>query len=369
VLQTPLRALATLRPNVPAVVLVASAVSTVVFSATPFLIPGIADVEGVPVGRVGLISTLQLGGFVVSSWGAGRILRPRRRVMVIAILLGLVANVASGLVGFSLLLPLRFLAGISLGTVAWISWSEVFGDEDRSGDVAVVGPIVGSVAAPVIASVIDASGPEQLFFLLGALHLVPLVFIRTARFAAPERPRSERHRPVPAAFVLLVALGLLTLGGNSVFVFAGAIGSGDIGLSPIAVALVFSLNSLASIPSARRRGPHRHAGQWVGVAAAMAVLVASIHHPVVFTLALGVWGFAFWMGVPAAFALLARNSRYPAERAGDSQAYMALGRVVGPLVGGALYEVHPTMLGVVGGGIMVVAAVTFAVIDRRTPSD
>ena len=168
-LQTPLRALATLRPNVPAVVLVASAVSTVVFSATPFLIPGIADVEGVPVGRVGLISTLQLGGFVVSSWGAGRILRPRRRVMVIAILLGLVANVASGLVGFSLLLPLRFLAGISLGTVAWISWSEVFGDEDRSGDVAVVGPIVGSVAAPVIASVIDASGPEQLFFLLGGI--------------------------------------------------------------------------------------------------------------------------------------------------------------------------------------------------------
>ncbi|MEL0040199.1 MAG: hypothetical protein VW685_02700 [Ilumatobacter sp.] len=132
---------------------------------------------------------------------------------------------------------------------------------------------------------------------------------------------------------------------------------------------MFSLNSLASIPSARRRGPHRHAGQWVGVAAAMAVLVASIHHPVVFTLALGVWGFAFWMGVPAAFALLARNSRYPAERAGDSQAYMALGRVVGPLVGGALYEVHPTMLGVVGGGIMLVAAVTFAVIDRRTPSD
>jgi hypothetical protein len=48
---------------------------------------------------------------------------------------------------------------------------------------------------------------------------------------------------------------------------------------------------------------------------------------------------------------------------------MALGRVVGPLVGGALYEVHPTMLGVVGGGIMLVAAVTFAVIDRRTPSD
>ena len=366
--QTPLRALTTLRPNVPAVVLVASAVSTVVFSSTPFLIPGIADAEGVSVGRVGLISTLQLGGFVVSSWGAGRIFRPRRRIMVIAILLGLLANVASGLVGFTLLLPLRFLAGVSLGTVAWISWSEVFGDEDRTGDVAVIGPVVGSIASPVVASVIDVSGPSRLFFLLGALHLVPLLFIRTARFAAPARPRSERHRPAPTALVLLLALGLLTLGGNSVFIFAGAVGSGDIGLSPLAVALVFSLNSLASIPSARRRGPHHHAGLWTGVTAAMAVLVASIHHPAVFVIALGVWGFAFWMGVPAAFALLARNSRYPAERAGDSQAYMALGRVIGPLLGGALYEVHPTMLGVVGGGIMAIAAATFAVVDRRTAS-
>jgi len=366
VFQTPLRALATLRPNVPAVVLVASAVSTVVFTSTPFLIPGLADSEGVPVGRVGLISTLQLGGFVVSSWGAGRLFRPRRSVMVAAILLGLVANIASGLVGFSALLPLRFLAGISLGTVAWISRSEVFGDDDRTGDVAVIGPVVGSIASPIVASVIDVSGPGRLFFLLGALHLVPLAFIRTARFAAPHRLRSERHRPAPAALVLLLALGLLTLGGNSVFVFAGAVGAGDIGLSPIAVAFVFSLNSLASIPSARRRGPHRHAGFWTGVTAAMAVLVAAVHHPVVFVLALIVWGYAFWMGVPAAFALLARNSRYPAERAGDSQAYMALGRVVGPLVGGALYEFHPTMLGVVGGGVMALAALTFSIVDRRT---
>ena len=59
-----------------------------------------------------------------------------------------------------------------------------------------------------------------------------------------------------------------------------------------------------------------------------------MRNPVVFSVALILWGFVFFMGIPAAFALLAARSNFPEERAGDAQAVMALGRVFGPLLGG-----------------------------------
>jgi len=97
----------------------------------------------------------------------------------------------------------------------------------------------------------------------------------------------------------------------------------------------------------------------------MAVLVGSVHTPVAFWIALPLWGFSFWMGVPGAFSLLAERSRYPNERAGDAQAVMAAGRVVGPLVGGALYTISPSVLGAVGGGVMAAAGFAMLYIEWR----
>ena len=129
--------------------LAATAVSTVVFSATPFLVKGVAVDQNVDVSTVAIISTAQLGGFMLTSWGAGRLLRPRRRVMVIALVFGLLANAASALTPwFSLLVGIRFVSGISLGLISWIAWSEAFGDEEKVGDVAVIGPIVGTISSP-----------------------------------------------------------------------------------------------------------------------------------------------------------------------------------------------------------------------------
>ncbi|MFQ5556284.1 MAG: hypothetical protein ACE5GB_02055 [Acidimicrobiales bacterium] len=69
------------------------------------------------------------------------------------------------------------------------------------------------------------------------------------------------------------------------------------------------------------------------------------------------WGFAFWMAVPAVFSLLASRSRYPEERAGDAQAMLAIGRVGGPLLGGVLIDgPGTTTLGVVACAIIFVAA-------------
>lgn len=365
-LQAPVRLLFAFRPQVPAGVLSATAVSTVVFAATPFLVKGVSVDQDVDVATVGIISTAQLAGFMLTSWGAGRFLRARRRMMVIAVVIGFAANMASALAPwFSLLVGVRFLSGISLGLIAWIAWAEAFGNDEKVGDVAVIGPLVGIVSAPLVATVIDLSGTDLLFAILAVLQLVPLAFIRTMQLDAASRPRQERHRPTRAAAAILACLATITFGGSAVFVFAGVIGQDDVGLGALAVAFVFSCNALASVPSARYRGKRKLPGFWMMMTGAMAITVGTIQHPVAFWIALPVWGFCFWMGTPGAFSLLAERSHYPEERAGDAQAIMAAGRMLGPLLGGVLYSASAVWLGVVGGSIMATAGLAMVYVEWR----
>jgi MFS transporter, DHA1 family, chloramphenicol resistance protein len=366
-LQTPVRVVFNLRPRIPAGVLVSLAVSTVVFSATPFLVPAVAADREVSVGLAGAMSTAQLVGFVTATWGAGRFLRPRRRVMVVAALLGATAQAAAAFSPwFAGVIGAHVVSGLALGLVSWISWAEVFGDDERVGDVAVIGPVVGTVASPILAVALDATGPSWLFLLLAAANLVPLAFVRGTRLEAAQRPHRERHRPTRAAAVILVCLGVITFGGSSVFVFAGAIGAEDVGLGPLAVSLAFSANAIAGIPTARFRGRRRLAGGWMGITGLCAVLVAGVHTPIVFWAAMACWGAAFWMGIPGAFSLLAERSRYPEERAGDAQAVMALGRVFGPLAGGALVSnVSVEALALMGGGAMLAASLVLLYVEAR----
>lgn len=365
-LQAPVRLVVALRPNIPAGVFTATAVSTVVFSATPFLIPAIAADRGLDVGLVGIISTAQLGGFVLATTFAPRRFRPRRRMMVTAIVLGVLANLLSAAAPtFSVLVGARFVSGLSLGLIAWIAWAEVFGDNERVGDVAIIGPIIGTVASPIVALLADRSGPDWLFVVLAALYLVPAVFTRGMRLEAAKRPRRQRHRPTRAAFAILVALGLITFGGSAAFIYIGAIGTELVGLSPFVVSLAFSANAIAGLPSARYRGLRPLAGLWLSVTGLSALMVCTVHEPPVFWTFMIAWGFAFWMGIPGAFALLAERSNYPDERAGDAQAVMASGRVFGPLVGGALYEIGPEMLGIGAGAVMLSGAAILVYAEWR----
>lgn len=368
--QAPVRLLFTLKPKIPAGVLAAVAVSTVVFAATPFLVKGVAVDQNVDVSTVAVISTAQLGGFMLTSWGAGRFLRPRRRVMVISLLIGLAANAASALTPwFSLLVGIRFISGISLGLISWIAWSEVFGDDEKVGDVAVIGPVVGTLSAPLIAMLIDVSGTDLLFLVLAALHLLPLPFIRETRLVAGTRTHRQRHRPTRAAAAILACLGVTTLGGSAVFVFAAVIGQDDIGLSALAVSFAFSANALAGVPSARYRGNRPLPGLWMTLTGVAALLMATVHEPIVFWLALPTWGFAFWMGIPGVYSLLAERSNYPEERAGDAQAIMAAGRVIGPLMGGALYAWSVPALGIIGGGLMALSGLMMVYVEWRIRPD
>lgn len=363
----PLRLLAAAKPTVPAALLTAIATSTAVFAATPFLLPSVADEFDVTVGTAGLMSTTQLAGFVVASWVGGRFLRPVRTIFVVGAMLGALANLGSAAAPtFEVLAALRFVSGLSLGFAAWIAWQAAFGDADKTGDVAVVGPLVGVLVSPVIAIVLESAGLRWLFVLLAVVTAVPLAFARQVPRVDRLRPHRTRHAATRAARAILVALCALTLGGSSVFVYAAAIGVELDGLSPVTVSLLFSGNALASIPSARWTGRRGPAGVWFLLTAICALTIAVSRSGLLFSVAIVGWGFVFFMGVPAAFALLAARSNFPEERAGDAQAVMALGRVFGPLLGGALYTTGSTgSLGIVTASVMSVGAILLLYVDRQ----
>jgi hypothetical protein len=151
-----------------------------------------------------------------------------------------------------------------------------------------------------------------------------------------------------------------------VFVYGAAIGTEANGMSALTVALIYSANAVASIPAAKWYGPRGPAGVWFVGAAICAFSVAGVRSSVVFSVALIGWGFVFFMGVPAAFGLLAARSNVPEERAGDAQAVMALGRVFGPLLGGVFIGAGAFgWLAVVSASILALAGATLLFVDRR----
>jgi DHA1 family inner membrane transport protein len=365
--QAPVRLLAAARPSVPAALLVAIASSTAVFAATPFLLPAVSDAYDVAVSTAGWMSTAQLAGFVVASWVGGRFLRPVRSVFVVGTLIGVLANLGSAVApSFELLTVMRFASGLSLGFAAWIAWQAAFGDSEKTGDVAVVGPLVGMVMSPLIVLLLETIGLRWLFVILAAITATPLIWTRQVARTDRLRPHRTRHTPTRAARAILFALGAITLGGSSVFVYSAAIGKDLDGLSPLTVSLLFSGNAVAAIPSARWTGRRGPAGVWFLATALCALAIAASRSGLIFGVALVGWGFVFFMGIPAAFNLLAERSSFPEERAGDAQAMMALGRVFGPIMGGALLAAGSEVtLGLVSAAVMSFGACLLLYVDRK----
>ncbi len=365
-MQVPVRLLQAARVDVAPAMLSVIAASTIVFISTPFLITPIAAEFGVSTGSVGWISTAQLAGFVAASWFAGRFLRPSRRVFLVIAVLGASANAISTFMpNLPALGIARFGSGIALGLAAWFGWQAAFGDRKKTGDVAAVGPLVGVATTPLIAFLANEHGADWVFALLTCTSALPLVFAYQVADAG-DLPRARRRRPATgAAKVILVALTLVTFGGSSVFVFAAAIGLESVGVTSAAITATFTANAIVGIPAAKWTGSRGRAGFWYLGTATLALLIASTSQDWIYVPALIAWGFVFFMGTPAAFTLLAERSRFPEERAGDAQAVMALGRVFGPLMGGALYSGGTSLaLGLAAAGSLTVAATLLVAVDR-----
>lgn len=369
-MQAPFRLLRVARPDTGAGLLAATAVSTAVFTATPISLAAIADRFAVGAGTAGLFSAAQLALFVVGSWSAGRLLQPGPTPFRLSLVLLAAANLASALTGvFVVFVVLRGAAGLALGTLTWLAWSQVFGHDERQGDIAVVGPITGVAASPLFGVLLEIGDDRTVFVFLAALSLVPL-FATPAFDTLPVTTSGRRSRAVPQAMVLIAALTLMTLGGSAVFVFGGVILIDEVGMSAGTLSLVFAANALASIPSARWRGPRPFAGLWMIVTGVCALALGFITEPWMAWPVLTVWGFAFWAAIPGVFSLLAERSSHPADRAGDAQAAMAAGRAAGPLVGGALVSAWSFgALALVGSLVMASGGVLALATERRRPAD
>ena len=205
----------------------ALAASTLVFTATPLILRPLSVEYGITIGAVGLISTAQLAGFVLASWFAGRFLHPGRSLFVTLCIGGTAANLVSAFSpNLAVLCGARMVCGLTLGLAAWFGWHAAFCDEKRIGDLSVVGPIVGALGSPLIAVVVAQTNVRGVYLLLAGLTAFPLLLSHQVASSGSVSQRSTvRHRPTRAAVAILIALGMITLSGSAVFVFAAAIGS------------------------------------------------------------------------------------------------------------------------------------------------
>lgn len=358
----PTRVMQAVRPQASPGVMAGAAVVAATFAATPFLLPDVASRLSVDIGDTGLLSAAQVGSFGVASFLSGRVLRPRKRLHYGSLVLVGLSTLGSALAPTFLLLVLtRVAAGFGLGMLTWIAWADATRFSRGIGEVAVVAPLTATLASPPLGWLTEVGGYPWVFTALAMLALAATF----ARVDFGELPRVGRNVSQSRSNrLLLAALLVLSLGGSSVFIFSGATAIAVHGMSPTMVAWALSLNAITGVLATRVTAKPGVAGLWVLGTAASALVIGVFASPWIFFVALAVWGFAFWMAIPAIFELLVQKSRMPSERIGDAQAAMAVGRVLGPVVGGlALGAGQFGRLSAVGAGAILVAAVVVGIIE------
>ena len=361
----PVRVVLALRENSQVGSLAAVVAVSALFAATPFVIPAVALEYGVSIGRSGLLSAAQVGGFAAAAFLAGRRLRTHRAYLIGGALATSAFNLLSAFAPtFEILLVLRVLAGAAAGLLVWLAWSKAMRSSGALRDVASAGPVTVLVSAPILAYAAAEGGPSGVYILLAVISL-PAAVLR-ADFIGYRTKRLGLSLS-RSNVVLLVALGMATLAGSSLFVFGGAIGV-DIGLSTFVVSLGFSGNALAGLVAARRTAGDRPEAIWILGTAVCAGLVAFGGNAVLFLVGITLWGFFFWRATPTILRSIASWSLAPDERVGDAQSSMALGRALGPAIASIL--VADGSYGAVGAmaviGLVVSASTVLAVgIYRR----
>jgi DHA1 family inner membrane transport protein len=329
----PVRLFFALRSNPDPGVLGAVVAVAALFAATPFVIPAVAVDYDVTIGRSGLLSSAQVGGFALMAFVAGRRLRTSRTYLVVGSMAAFVLNMLSALApNFTALLVLRILAGAAAGLLVWLAWSNAMRVSGALRNVAAAGPMTVLVSVPILAWIVTEFGSSGVYLTLAVISLVPALL--PAEFAGYRRER-QRVSPSRSNVVLVIALGMGTMAGSALFVYGAAIGLST-GLSPFAVSLGYSANALAGLIGARRPAKDRPGSVWIFGIALCAALVAFSDSPVWFLVGITLWGFCFWMATPTILRAIAAWSLAADERVGDAQSSMAVGRALGPAIGAVL---------------------------------
>lgn len=322
------------RSGAPLALIAATAAVTLLFSSTPFLIPPISEHYGVSEGTAGAISVVQVGAFAAANFIFPRLLRPNGRILRASAAALVVLNVLSAFAGFfSVLVTLRFFAGLAAGTMTWLTWTNAMKRKRSMSSVAATGPVAALVAAPLV-SIVARQGDDAVFLFL-ALVTVPAVVLW-----APVSGRRRAKGVISGSRsnrILLVSLFALTFFGSSVFINQTIVARDIHGLSSLAASLAFSLNAAGGLLGARLSAHHRYPG-WFLASMGPAMVLSVLGPTPFFYIGMAWWGFAFWMGVPGVLQMLVDRSLEPTERAGDGQGVLALGRAGGPAFGGVFVD-------------------------------
>lgn len=314
------------------------------YAATPFLIPVVAERYGVSEGAVGAVSVAQVGAFAAANFILPRLLTPSGRILRISAAVLLVLNLASAIPSiYGALVAIRLVAGFAAGAMTWLTWTSAMQERTSMAAVASTGPVTVLIGAPLVAAA--AGYGDRAVYVLLALVTIPAVIL-TAQVAGERRThgllsRSRSNR------ILLLALGIATLFGSALFINETLVARDIHGLSGLTASLAFSLNAAGGLLGARLSTRHRRPG-WMIVLIAPAALMTVMGPPVFFFIGMALWGFAFWMAIPGVLQMLSDRSLSPEERAGDAQGLMAVGRSLGPVLGGTFVNVDSLVtLGVV----------------------
>jgi len=361
----PTRSLYSLRPGAPVPLLLAAVSVTAMFAATPFLIPTLAERYNVTEGFAAAISVVQVGAFALITLTVPRLLAPSVGLFRLAAATFLMANIVSAAPSdFPILLALRAVAGGAAGVLTWITWADAMRRPRSLAAISSVGPLTALLAAPVLAAIAQLG--DRAVYVALALVSIP-VAILTVEDAAMVRGQKRSVSRSRSNRVLLFALFALTLFGTSLFVFQAVVARDLHGLSPVAASLGFSLNAAGGLLGARLASRHCRPGRWVASTGPAIFLTVAGGHPALFFLGMTWWGFSFWMGVPGVLQMLADRSNEPGERAGDAQGYMAIGRTIGPAIGGVFADAAAfvSLAAVAAIGVTASGGIVIAVQDGR----
>lgn len=322
------------RRGAPPALIASTAAITLLFTATPFLLEPVSSRYGVSEGLVGTISVAQVGAFAAANFVLPRLLRPNGRILRYSALTLVLMNVASIFPPeYWMLLALRLIAGFAAGAMTWLAWSNAMNRSTTMSSIAATGPITALIASPIVAYIADY-GDSAVYATL-AISTIPAVIliapITGRRRARGHVSRSKSNR------VLLLTLFALTFFGSSLYINLTIVARDLHELTPVAASVGFSLNALGGLMGARLSSRHSHPG-WFLMSISLAAAATVMGGPVFFFIGMFWWGFAYWMGVPGVLQMVVDRSLVPSERAGDGQGVMALGRSIGPAMGGAFVD-------------------------------
>lgn len=322
------------RSGAPVALVSATAAVTMLFTATPFLLQPISDRYGVSEGLAGAIAIAQVGSFAVANFLLPRLVRPNGRILRLSALILLVVNVLSMLPSeYAVLIGLRVVAGGAAGTMTWLAWSNAMKHKASMASIASTGPITALVASPII-SLIAEHGDRAVYAVLAISTIPAVVFL--APLSGKKRTRGHISQS-RSNRVLLVVLFALTFFGSSLYLNLTIVARDIHHLEPFAASIGFSLNALGGLMGARLAARHDKPG-WFLASISLAA-IATVFGPVpLYYVGMWWWGFAFWLGVPGVLQMLVDRSLEPGERAGDGQGVMALGRSLGPAMGGGFVD-------------------------------